>query len=64
MFEALSLFDSMVLGGIFGLVVFAYNQEKRVKLQDKQYRTLLARLNELTGREPDDFSSPLDGDIK
>jgi len=44
------------------LVGFAFNQEKRIKVQDRRFRMLLARLNQLAGREVDDFRSPLDGD--
>lgn len=47
---------------VLGLAYHAFEQEKRFKVQDRQFRSLLARLNELTGREQDDFSSPLDGD--
>ena len=63
MFEALPIKDAILFGALFGLVIFAYNQEKRMKVQDRQFRMLLSRLNELTGREVDDFSSQLDGDI-
>ncbi len=56
-FESLGLYESVVIVALFGLCIFAYNQEKRIKVQDRQFRTLLSRLNELTNRDVDDFSS-------
>ncbi|PCI52569.1 MAG: hypothetical protein COB36_14850 [Alphaproteobacteria bacterium] len=44
------------------LLVFWYQFSKATKVRDRQFRMLLARLNRLDGRAPDDFSSPLDGE--
>ena len=60
MFQGLSLYDSLVFGALIVLVFYVFNQEKRMKVQDRQFRTLLSRLNELTNREDDDYSCSLD----
>ena len=60
MLEALGWYDFLVLGALGVLIYFAFNQEKRMKVQDRQFRMLLSRLNQLTGREINDYSSELD----
>jgi hypothetical protein len=50
----------MGIGLVFlGLITFELKINKIMKVRDRQFRILLARLNELSNRQIDDYSSKL-----
>jgi hypothetical protein len=42
------------------LIGYIWKQEQYIKVRDRQFRMMLARLNQLTNRGVDDFASPID----
>lgn len=56
------MFEGIVTVILITLFFNILKQEKRIKVQDRQFQMLLARLNELTGRNVDDFTSPIDAE--
>ncbi|PHR93310.1 MAG: hypothetical protein COA69_05060 [Robiginitomaculum sp.] len=41
---------------VWMLFSIAWWTERRIKVQDNQFNIIMARLNELTGKEPEDLS--------